>query len=595
MCADCLPGYSRDGRGGCKKCGEKGLNILFPVLVGCSILLILFLLVYSTIVKRGGAFDSSDGARKVFISYLQLAGLATTMKIPWPVDYVTLFRIEGMLSSVGEEFLDIRCALETPLPIATIEYYKILGYAIAPFVLVFLSVLGWNTCGRAVERRERQANMVGTIVMLVYLAFPSISAGVVRLWKCEYVNEVGYIFVVDPETLCSDESHQLWRNLLGWPCILLYVFGLPASGLGILYRFRNKLDEPRTRTRFGLLYDGFSRANYLYEGWVALRKLLIIFIGNFTDKLQVQLAIGAVGMLLGHTIYRQPYQTRSLVHLDELLLSCVFFTYWVGGIFTVFPQCQSDAWEAELCKAAQWVVLLFNVACFALGLGMCIWLTWLKKREQLKGSTQSMFAGVSRWRICRPCCRKGLGIWLRASQAEWAINPLEKEVELKEIVRSSMAMSPEEVNVMLKGEIKKLENENKALREENKQLKVGAIPNQLNGKGGSSSMTIVRNPLRGKNNKSLQLKKQATVVDPNLVVELRQLRRQNTADRKERLGRLSALRKAASQGESESQGNVLPKERRSWVKLVDPASGEFYYYNEKSGDTVWDCPVDFEE
>ena len=146
MCADCLPGYSRDGRGGCKKCGEKGLNILFPVLVGCSILLILFLLVYSTIVKRGGAFDSSDGARKVFISYLQLAGLATTMKIPWPVDYVTLFRIEGMLSSVGEEFLDIRCALETPLPIATIEYYKILGYAIAPFVLVFLSVLGWNTC-----------------------------------------------------------------------------------------------------------------------------------------------------------------------------------------------------------------------------------------------------------------------------------------------------------------------------------------------------------------------------------------------------------------------------------------------------------------
>ena len=96
MCADCLPGYSRDGRGGCKKCGEKGLNILFPVLVGCCILLVLFLLVYSTVVKRGGAFDSSDGARKIFISYLQLAGLATTMKIPWPVDYRTLFRIEGI-------------------------------------------------------------------------------------------------------------------------------------------------------------------------------------------------------------------------------------------------------------------------------------------------------------------------------------------------------------------------------------------------------------------------------------------------------------------------------------------------------------------
>ena len=120
------------------------------------ILLVLFLLVYSTVVKRGGAFESSDGARKIFISYLQLAALATTMKISWPVNYLTLFRIEGMLSSVGEEMLDIRCALEKPIPIATIEYYKTLAYAFVPFMLVLLSVLGWSTCGRVVARPERR-------------------------------------------------------------------------------------------------------------------------------------------------------------------------------------------------------------------------------------------------------------------------------------------------------------------------------------------------------------------------------------------------------------------------------------------------------
>ena len=135
---------------------------------------------------------------------------------------------------IGEEMLDIRCALEQPIPIATIEYYKTLGYAIAPFVLVFLALLGWCTCGRVVKRSERRAKMVGTIVVLIYLAFPSISAGVLGLWKCEYVQEVGYIFVVDPETLCGDVSHRQWQNLLGWPCILLYIFGLPATGLGLL-------------------------------------------------------------------------------------------------------------------------------------------------------------------------------------------------------------------------------------------------------------------------------------------------------------------------------------------------------------------------
>eukprot|EP00945_MAST-04E_sp_MAST-4E-sp1_P006174 g6174.t1 len=494
MCADCLPGYSRDGRGGCKKCGEKGLNVLFPILVGCMILLVLFLLVYSTVVKRGGAFESSDGARKIFISYLQLSSLATTMKIAWPVDYMTLFRIEGMLSSVGEEMLDIRCALEQPIPIATIEYYKTVAYAFVPFVLVFLSVLGWSTCGRVVARPKRRAMMVGTIVLLLYLAYPSISAGVLGLWKCEYVESVGYIFVVDPETLCSDVSHRQWLNLLGWPCILLYVIGLPAAGLVQLYRFRNKLDEPRTRIRFGQLYDGFTRENYLYEGWVTLRKVLIIIIGNFTVKLQVHLAIGSVVLLLGHTIYRQPYQTRNLTHLDTLLLSCVFFTYWVGSIFGVYPQCHSNEWEAEVCKAGQWVVFLFNIACSAIGFGMCIWLTWIEEREQLTGSAKGLCAAISRWRIFRPCCRKGLGIWLRASQAEWSTNPLDREVELKAIVRSIMVGSPEEMIGILKGEVKtlrekdtklerenktlrekdtKLEKENKTLREENKRLKAG--------------------------------------------------------------------------------------------------------------------------
>ena len=107
-------------------------------------------------------------------------------------------------------------------------------------------------------------------------------------------------------------------------------------------------------------------------------------------------------------------------------------------------------------------------------------------------------------------------------------------------------------------------------------------------------MTMIRNPMRGKTSKLLRLKKQVSVVDPGLVVELRRLRTKSNADRKARLDRLATLRKAASQGTAESQGNVQP-DGRSWVKLVDPASGEFYYYNERSGDAVWDCPADFEE
>ena len=132
------------------------------------------------------------------------------------------------------------------------------------------------------------------IVLLLYLVYPSISASVLGLWKCEEVDRVGTIFVVDPETLCTDLSHREWTHGVGVPSILVYVLGLPAMAMGVMHRFRHKLDEQHTRVRFGLLYDGFKRENYLHECWVVTRKVLVIVIGIFSGKLQVLLAVGSV-------------------------------------------------------------------------------------------------------------------------------------------------------------------------------------------------------------------------------------------------------------------------------------------------------------
>ena len=268
LCADCQPGYSRDGRGQCKKCSEKGLQIVFPALAAIGIVCCLCLLIWLTVIKRGGSFQTSDGAKKIFISYLQLAALATSMDIPWPGNCISLFRVQALVSSVGEAFIDVRCAMEEPVSIAQVEYGKALAYALLPFALVLLSALVWQTCGRRyVDSTHVNPMMTGTIVLLLYLVYPSISASVLGLWKCEEVDRVGTIFVVDPETLCTDLSHREWTHGVGVPSILVYVLGLPAMAMGVMYKFRHKLDEQHTRVRFGLLYDGFKRENYLHECW----------------------------------------------------------------------------------------------------------------------------------------------------------------------------------------------------------------------------------------------------------------------------------------------------------------------------------------
>ena len=274
---------------------------------------------------------------------------------------------------------------------------------------------------------------------------------------------MGSIFLKDPETLCTDESHQAWVNGLGVPSILLYVLGLPSWAMYVLYKFRNKLDEPNTRIRFGQLYDGFTREHYTNEFWVMMRKNVIIAVGIFMGQLQVMMAIGTVGVLLVHTVITKPFQTESLWRLEIMLLSCCFLTFWIGGIFVVHPKCQTvSARERTICLIGEVCVLALNVMCMVIGLGTYLWFNWMESREQLKGSTKNTCAAISRWRICRPCCKKGIGIWLRASQAEWAENPLDKEVELKEF-RASV-LGDDELIARLKQEIKKVRDENKKLR-----------------------------------------------------------------------------------------------------------------------------------
>ena len=471
LCADCMNGYSRDERGKCKKCSDAGLKIAFPVLASVGILCCLFFLVWSTVIKRGGAFEASDGAKKIFISYLQLATLATTMDIPWPGNYLAVFRAQALVSSVGEAFIDVRCAMDEPVSIAQVEYGKTLAYALLPVGLVLLSVFIWKTCGRRFVRADKvNAMLTGTIVLLLYLIYPSIAASVLSLWKCQEVEGVGSIFIVDPETLCTDESHQVWLNGVGVPSILLYVLGLPALALGVLYKFRHKLDEANTRVRFGLLYDGFKREHYTHEFWVMMRKVSVIVIGIFMGKLQVMMAMGTVGILLVHTVIVKPFQTESLSRLEIMLLTCCFLTFWIGGVFVVHPQCQSgDTGERTICLVGEVSVLVFNLISMVVGLGTYLWFNWMESRDSLKGSSKNMCAAISRWRICQPCCKKGIGIWLRASQTEWAENPLGKELELEEF-RASV-LGDDELIAKQAEVIKKQAEVNKKLRDEIKKLR----------------------------------------------------------------------------------------------------------------------------
>ena len=128
----------------------------------------------------------------------------------------------------------------------------------------------------------------GTIVLFAYLIYPTITSHMFSLWRCTKLRSTSgayvelNIFVVDPETSCDSTTHLWWKYGLGIPGIVVYVLGLPGAGYVLLRKFRHKLHEPRTRTRLGFLYDGFRPEHYMYELWVAARKVFVILVTTFS-------------------------------------------------------------------------------------------------------------------------------------------------------------------------------------------------------------------------------------------------------------------------------------------------------------------------
>ena len=98
----------------------------------------------------------------------------------------------------------------------------------------------------------------GTIVLVLYFVWPAITSSILQLWKChDYGEGVGLVFLIDPETKCTDSTHLLWRNLLGWPCVVVYIIGLPTAAIYALYRYRKKL--------IAAYYEHFQIVKYLIE------------------------------------------------------------------------------------------------------------------------------------------------------------------------------------------------------------------------------------------------------------------------------------------------------------------------------------------
>jgi hypothetical protein len=196
--------------------------------------------------------------------------------------------------------------------------------------------------------------------MLLFIAYPGVSLKVLRLFKCRQI-EGEWWLAADMRLRCYDGR---WAGfaIYGIVIAVVYVVGLPAVVLWILWRRRHKLfGSPMDpfvasmRETFGFLYEDYGSGAWWWEVEELLRKLLLSAVVVLIDEgspLQVTLAVLVSGWAhVLHAMYKPWGAGSSLYGLQHGALFVTSFVFLMGLLFKVDGVSSSSGTYGALAAA----------------------------------------------------------------------------------------------------------------------------------------------------------------------------------------------------------------------------------------------------
>lgn len=168
----------------------------------------------------------------------------------------------------------------------------------------------------------------------------------------------GRVLVADVEIMCGDPRVVL-PGVIG---LLAWTVGIPVLGMSILFRYRDRLHEPRILMMYGFLHKGYGKNVWFWEVVVLMRKVLVLamaitarddpFLSAFYGS-----AVIAAALFLQTLV--QPYQSAHLNAAETVQLCAIFVTQFASILF--WHQEQSTASAGNGAVAVMFFVNILAV------------------------------------------------------------------------------------------------------------------------------------------------------------------------------------------------------------------------------------------
>uniref|UniRef100_A0A7S3JBG8 Uncharacterized protein n=1 Tax=Euplotes harpa TaxID=151035 RepID=A0A7S3JBG8_9SPIT len=360
---------------------------------------------------------------KILMNHLQLISITSSFNFEWPSSILSFFSAVTPIATASDNLISFDCFLDTrsegsvdttsntaPDSDLRVGQLNVIIYWLLPWILALVVIVAYSVILR--KRQKLNARFLTCYIFILFMIFPSITQKMVDQFNCqEYDGELRSR--KDLQVYCWKAWHFKITLYVALPGILIYSIGIPAGVLYLMRLDKDKLETLIVKEKFGFLFNGFKRKFYYWEIALMYRKVLMIFISVFMNR--IGLIVQALVTLIVLVVFiqvnnlKRPFADRALNEIENLSLLTATITIYCGIFFLSAkdPTSQSFNKNRDFSLDTTMIFVLFILIVGSNILFMVIWTIkfYFIVREMIRDKYPKLYIYVFL------CCRKDR--WIR--------------------------------------------------------------------------------------------------------------------------------------------------------------------------------------
>jgi len=352
LCNSCKPGYFLFGGTTCLRCLEDRGQIIATVgLLILSYMVILYFIVYKTIVNSTNEKKITPILIKILANHIQVIFLASAYELQWPDLLLQVLAVNNETASILSNGFYIDCLITANNRGTVTDRYFMkvvfsisvsLFYTFISPVIVFIYYLAKRYIYKEHMDREQLKNYCfGAILILGLLQHSMVTRQIFSLFSCRKLTDGGDQSYIQNslDTPCWDDNHLFWVYLVGIPGLIFWVIGVPIVSLVLLIRNKMYFHSAGVKQKYGFLIKGYKSVTFYWEFMIVFRKLclaaLAIFLKSVNPSIQGQILL----LMLFLAYYLQekflPFKDHRLNHIETMSITVSLIMDYCGLFFVL--------------------------------------------------------------------------------------------------------------------------------------------------------------------------------------------------------------------------------------------------------------------